>query len=156
MWRLLLLLPSFFTDYRIIPEIAHCVLKLGLATVSILGSMGRLHHSLLASKPRSSFFPAVTRSITALCVLCAGDFGCAREFGHIPTCSKTSPNAPPRGYLTPAPPFTQCFGGRPVIMYTVPCPTFARRQSHAPTPFQTASHQSPESRHHSGPLPRRD
>ena len=39
MLRLLLLLPSFFTDYRIIPEIAHCALKLGLATVSILSCM---------------------------------------------------------------------------------------------------------------------
>lgn len=39
MLRLLLLLPSFFTDYRIIPVIVHCVLKLGLATVSILSCM---------------------------------------------------------------------------------------------------------------------
>jgi len=36
MLRLLLLLHSFFTDYRIIPEIAHCALTGGLGTVSIL------------------------------------------------------------------------------------------------------------------------
>ena len=39
MWHLLLLLPAFFSDYRIIPEIAHCALTAGVATVSVLGSI---------------------------------------------------------------------------------------------------------------------
>jgi len=61
MLRLLLLLPSFFTDYRIIPEIAHCVLKLGLATVSILGCMtvGFIIRYSLAS--RGQAFSPVSR-----------------------------------------------------------------------------------------------
>ena len=36
MLRLLFLLLSFFTDYRVVPEIAHRALTAGLATVSIL------------------------------------------------------------------------------------------------------------------------
>lgn len=36
MLRLIFLLLSFFTDYRIVPEIAHCALTTGLATVGIL------------------------------------------------------------------------------------------------------------------------
>lgn len=39
MWHLLLLLPAFFSDYRIIREIAHCALTAGVATVSVLGSI---------------------------------------------------------------------------------------------------------------------
>ena len=57
MLRLLLLLPSFLTDYRIIPEVARCVIKLGLATVSILGciSVGLAIRDWLAS--RQTFSP---------------------------------------------------------------------------------------------------
>ena len=36
MLRFLLLLLSFFTDYRIVPEIARSALTVGLAAVSIL------------------------------------------------------------------------------------------------------------------------
>ena len=39
MWRFLFLLLTFFSDYRIIPEIAHCALMAGVATVSVLGSL---------------------------------------------------------------------------------------------------------------------
>ena len=55
MLRLLLLLPSFFTDYRIIPEIAHCALTAGLATVSILSSIsvGFAIRSWLASRDQA-------------------------------------------------------------------------------------------------------
>lgn len=40
MWRFLLLLLACFSDYRIVPEIAHCALTAGVATVSVLGSIG--------------------------------------------------------------------------------------------------------------------
>lgn len=39
MWRFLLLLLAFFSDYRIIPEIAQCALTVGVATVSALCSI---------------------------------------------------------------------------------------------------------------------
>ncbi len=58
MLRLLLLLHFFFTDYRIIPEIAHCALTGGLGTVSILRciSVGVAIRYWLASRGQA-FFP---------------------------------------------------------------------------------------------------
>jgi hypothetical protein len=52
MLRLLLSLPSFFTDYRIIPELARCALTAGLATVSVLSciSVGFAIRCWLASR----------------------------------------------------------------------------------------------------------
>ena len=62
MLRLLLLLPYFFTDYRVIPEIAHCVFKLGLGTVSILSciSVGLVIRYWLAA--RGQAFSRVSRA----------------------------------------------------------------------------------------------